>query len=167
MFDRRVPFVTVAEDERGARGGVLAVERPDDGADEGRFTAAELADEADGVARADRSREFRGDPIEREAIARFVRADAHREETLRQIAKRFAMVWRANDVMAGAVTGIFSAAGASLFEGFFLTNRFLSLGELGGALAGKITVIVIAGALLGGVVGLLIGAVLTPRPQTR
>jgi hypothetical protein len=73
---------------------------------------------------------------------------------------------RANDVLVGVITGVFSAVVAALFEAFFVTARFLSLGQHGG-LGSKIVFIAIVGALVGGLVGFFVGAFIKPRPLTR
>jgi hypothetical protein len=74
---------------------------------------------------------------------------------------------RANDVVIGVITGVFSAVVAALFEAFFVTARFLSIGQHGGGLGSKIVFIAIVGALVGGIVGFFVGAVIKPRPQPR
>jgi uncharacterized membrane protein YvlD (DUF360 family) len=76
------------------------------------------------------------------------------------------MYWRANDVLVGVITGVFSAVVAAVFEFFFVTSRFLSLGHSGG-LGSKIFFIAIVGAIVGGLIGFLVGAVIKPRAQTR
>ena len=75
------------------------------------------------------------------------------------------MTWRLNDVFVGVVTGVVSAVVASIFEAFFLTERFLSLGQHGGGLGSKIPFIAVVGALVGGLVGFFIGALIKPRSQ--
>jgi hypothetical protein len=82
-------------------------------------------------------------------------------------AKGLLMWWRANDVVVGVITGVFSAVVAALFEAFFVTARFLSLGQHGGGLGSKIFFIAIVGAIVGGIVGFFVGAVIKPRPQPR
>jgi gas vesicle protein len=77
------------------------------------------------------------------------------------------MWWRANDVLVGVFTGVIAAVVAALFEAFFVTARFLSLGQHGGGLGSKIFLIAIVGAVVGGMVGFLVGAVIKPRAQTR
>jgi gas vesicle protein len=77
------------------------------------------------------------------------------------------MWWRANDVLVGVFTGVIAAVVAALFEAFFVTARFLSLGQHGGGLGSKIFLIAIVGAVVGGLVGFLVGAVIKPRAQTR
>jgi hypothetical protein len=72
------------------------------------------------------------------------------------------MWWRANDVVVGVITGVIAAVVAALFEAFFVTARFLSLGQHGGGLGSKIFFIAIVG-----MVGFLVGAVIKPRAQTR
>jgi hypothetical protein len=77
------------------------------------------------------------------------------------------MWWRANDVLVGVITGVFSAVVAALFEAFFVTARFLSFGHNGGSLGSKIFFIAVVGAIVGGAVGFVVGAVIKPRPLTR
>jgi gas vesicle protein len=74
------------------------------------------------------------------------------------------MWWRANDVLVGVVTGIFSAVIASLLEAFFLTERVLSFGQHGGGIGSKLPFI---GMIVGGIIGFIMGAVVRPRPQPR
>ncbi len=77
------------------------------------------------------------------------------------------MRWIANDVLVGVITGVVAAVVAAVFEAFFVTERFLSLGQHGGGIGSKFLVIAIVGAVVGGVVGFFVGAVIKPRPQTR
>ena len=77
------------------------------------------------------------------------------------------MWWRANDVLVGVITGVCSAVVAALFEAFFVTTRFLSLGQHGGGVGSKWPIIAIVGAIVGGLVGFIVGAVIKPRPQLR
>ncbi|MBD5606702.1 MAG: hypothetical protein IAI48_16660 [Candidatus Eremiobacteraeota bacterium] len=67
----------------------------------------------------------------------------------------------------GVITGVVSAVVAALFEAFFVTARFLSLGQHGGGLGSKMLLIAMVGAVVGGLVGFFVGAVIKPRPQTR
>jgi hypothetical protein len=85
----------------------------------------------------------------------------------RQNAKSPVMQWRANDVLVGVITGVIVAVVAALFEAFFVTERFLSLGQHGGGLGSKVFFIAIVGAIVGGIVGFFVGAVIKPRPQMR
>ena len=94
-------------------------------------------------------------------------AEHQLKETTRESAKEPAMQWRANDVLVGVITGVFSAVIAALFEAFFVTMRFLSLGTQGGGLGSKMLFIAIIGAVVGGGVGFVVGAVIKPRAQSR
>ena len=67
-------------------------------------------------------------------------------------------------MVVGVITGVFSAVVAALFEAFFVTARFLSLGTHGGGLGSKILLIAVVGAVVGGIVGFCVGAVIKPRP---
>ena len=77
------------------------------------------------------------------------------------------MWWRANDVLVGVITGVCSAIVAALFEATFVVQRFLSLGQSGGGIGSKWLVIAAVGAIVGGVVGFLVSAVIKPKAQVR
>ena len=77
------------------------------------------------------------------------------------------MWWRADDVLVGIVTGVFSAVVAALFEASVVTARFLSFGEHGGSIGRKFLIIAILGAVVGGIVGFFVGAAINPRSQPR
>jgi hypothetical protein len=76
------------------------------------------------------------------------------------------MWWRANDVFVGVITGAFAAIIASALELFFVAEGVLSLGHAGGGFGSKILVIGLTGALVGGIVGFFLGALVKPRVQT-
>jgi len=166
VFDGWRPGVAVAKREGRTRCDVVAQQRPDDGANEGRLSAAELTDERHDVAVAERTRELGSDSFERRKIVSD-EGGFHGEELLCHIANPSAMWWRANDVLVGVVTGIFSAVIASLLEAFFLTERVLSFGQHGGGIGSKLPFIGIIGAIVGGIIGFIMGAVVRPRPQPR
>ncbi len=178
VLDGRVTGVTVAENEGGARDLVRGSERPRGRRDEGRFSAAEVPFEGDDVARSQRAGESFGSCNEGGEVGRFeplgpahavpfLRQHRFSEEVRRREAKALAMWWRANDVVVGVITGVFSAVVAALFEAFFVTSRFLSLGQHGGGIGSKLAFIAVVGAIVGGLVGFFVGAVIKPRPQTR
>ena len=179
MFDRSRPVVAVAEDERRARDGIGTAERSHRGRDESRLSRAEIAFERDDVARYERAREGRGDAFECGEIACRNAFSRRHDDTVRRAftgvaeevrtanAKGLVMWWRANDVVVGVITGVVSAVVAALFEAFFVTARFLSLGQHGGGLGSKILFIALVGAIVGGIVGFIVGAVIKPRPQPR
>ena len=73
------------------------------------------------------------------------------------------MVWRANDILVGFVTGLIVAAVAAGLEAYFITVRFLSFGQHGGGVGSKIGIIAIVGAILGAIVGFILGALIKPR----
>jgi hypothetical protein len=77
------------------------------------------------------------------------------------------MLWRANDVLVGVITGVITAVVAAVFEASFVTMRFLSLGHAGGSIGSKLPFIAILGAIVGGLCGFFIGAIIKPRPQIR
>jgi len=166
MFDHEIARVGMPERESRARHVVRAAERAHGGRDEGRFPGAEVARKRDDVTCAQRTREAGRKTLEcrRIEIARDLRS--HKELDLGS-ANADAMWWRANDVLVGIITGVFSAVVAALFEAFFVSQRFLSFGHYGGAVGSKLAVIAVIGAVVGGVVGFLVGTVIKPRSQPR
>jgi hypothetical protein len=77
------------------------------------------------------------------------------------------MWWRANDVLVGIVTGVFSAVVAALFEASIVTARFLSFDEPAPSIGSKLLFIAVIGAVAGGVVGFFVGSAITPRSLRR
>jgi len=77
------------------------------------------------------------------------------------------MQLRANDLVVGAITGVFAALAAAAFEVFFLTQRLLTLGKHGGGFGSKIFFIAIVGAVIGAIVGFILGGILKPRAPAR
>jgi hypothetical protein len=77
------------------------------------------------------------------------------------------MLWRANDVLVGVITGVIVAIIAGALEAYFITIRFLSFGQHGGAVGSKLGVLAIIGAIFGGLIGLIIGAIIKPRKAAR
>jgi hypothetical protein len=169
----------MAKHEGRARNIAGAPERSRNGRDERRLPGAEFPFECDHVARPERPGEVGGRAFEggkvgrRDALPGRHRHDAPEpvdrpaEELPACNAKGSVMWWRANDVVVGVITGVFSAVVAALFEAFFVTTRFLSLGQHGGGIGSKIFFIAIVGAIVGGIVGFFVGAVIKPRPQPR
>ncbi len=62
-----------------------------------------------------------------------------------------------SDVLVGIIAGAVCSVIAAAFETVVLTARFFTL-DVGGGLASRLFVIALAGALAGGVVGFLVGA---------
>ncbi len=62
-----------------------------------------------------------------------------------------------SDVLVGIIAGAVCSVIAAAFETAVLTARFFTL-DVGGGLASRLFVIALAGALTGGVVGFLVGA---------
>jgi hypothetical protein len=76
-------------------------------------------------------------------------------------------VLRANDVLVGIITGAIVAVVAALMEFWLVAMRFMSLGQHGGAFGSGLGIILITGAIVGGIVGFLLGAFVKPRQPTR
>jgi len=74
------------------------------------------------------------------------------------------MYGRADDVLIGVITGVFSAVIASLFEVFFVSERFFALGSRTG-MGSEVLFIASVGAIVGGSVGFAVGAMLKPRTR--
>ena len=77
-----------------------------------------------------------------------------------------AMFWRANDVVVGVVTGVVVAIVSASLEAIFVAVRFLSFGDHSGGLGGKLPVIALVGAIVGGLVGFALGALIKPREKS-
>jgi hypothetical protein len=157
----------MAENEGRTRGLLRAVERQHGGPHEGRLAGAQLARKRHDIARVQAAGEVRGDAskiVQRRGAAAF---EAHGEDTGNASAKEILVSWRANDVLVGVITGVFSAVIASAFEAAFVTLRIVTLGEHGGGLGSKLLFIAILGAIVGGIIGFFVGAVVKPRSQSR
>jgi len=68
-----------------------------------------------------------------------------------------------NDVLVGLVAGAVCSVIAAVFETAVLTARFFSLDHVGGGLGSKLVMIAIVGAIAGGCVGFLVGALFKQR----
>jgi membrane associated rhomboid family serine protease len=77
------------------------------------------------------------------------------------------MVWRANDVLVGVVTGVIVSLVAAGIELYFISIRVFSLGQHGGGLGSKFGIIAAIGAIFGGLVGLIMGALVRPKVRSR
>ena len=77
------------------------------------------------------------------------------------------MFWRANDVIVGVVTGVVVAVVAAALEAFFVAVRFLSFGAgAHGGLGEKLPLIAVVGAVVGGLTGFALGALIKPREKS-
>jgi hypothetical protein len=74
---------------------------------------------------------------------------------------------KANDVIVGVVTGAVVAIVAALMEFWLVAVRFMSLGQHGGGFGSGLGVIIIVGAVAGGLVGLLLSGLIKPRSPAR
>jgi len=70
---------------------------------------------------------------------------------------------RVSDVIVGVIAGAVCSVLAAGFEAFIVTLRFFSVGHLGGGIGSKFLIIALLGAIVGGLVGLGVGAVVKPR----
>lgn len=76
------------------------------------------------------------------------------------------MFWRTNDVIVGVVTGVVVAVVSASLEAIFVAVRFLSFGTHEGGLGAKLPVIALVGAIVGGLVGFGLGAIIKPREKS-
>jgi len=74
-----------------------------------------------------------------------------------------AVYLRVSDVLVGVIAGAVCSVLAAAFEAFIVTLRFFSVGHLGGGIGSKFLIIAVLGAVVGGLVGLGVGAVVKPR----
>jgi lipopolysaccharide export LptBFGC system permease protein LptF len=72
---------------------------------------------------------------------------------------------RVSDVLVGVVAGAVCSVLAAGFEAFIVTFRFISVGHVGGGLGSKVALIAFLGAIVGGIVGLAVGAIVKPRER--
>jgi hypothetical protein len=75
--------------------------------------------------------------------------------------------WRLNDIFVGVITGAVCSILAAVIEGFIATVRIFSFGHIGGAFGTQLLGIGLIGAVLGGMVGLFLGALVKSREMTR
>jgi len=74
---------------------------------------------------------------------------------------------RLNDVLVGVIAGAVCSVLAAGFEAFIVTLRFFSVGHLGGGIGSKFLIIALLGAIVGGGVGFIVGAIVKPRGAVR
>ena len=68
-----------------------------------------------------------------------------------------------SDVLVGIVAGAVCSVVAAAFEGSILMLRFFSLDRVGGGFGSKLLLIALVGAIAGGIVGFLVGALFKQR----
>jgi hypothetical protein len=76
-------------------------------------------------------------------------------------------MWRANDILVGAITGAVVALIAAGLESFLIAMRFMTFGAHGGGFGSGIGLIIVVGAVAGGIIGLILGAFIKPRTTPR
>ena len=76
------------------------------------------------------------------------------------------MVWRANDVLVGIITGVIVSTVAAALELYFISIRFFTLGAHGGGFGSKLGIIAVIGAVLGALIGLIMGGLIRPRVRS-
>jgi hypothetical protein len=72
---------------------------------------------------------------------------------------------RVSDVVVGIIAGAVCSVLAAGFEAFIVTLRFFSVGHLGGGIGSKFLIIALLGAVVGGLVGYVVGAFFKPRER--
>jgi len=68
-----------------------------------------------------------------------------------------------SDVLVGVFAGAVCSVIAAAFEASILTLRFFTLDKLGGGVGSKLLLIAAVGAVIGGLVGFLTGALFKQR----
>jgi hypothetical protein len=63
-----------------------------------------------------------------------------------------------SDVLVGIIAGAVCSVIAAAFEASILSFRFFSLETVGGGLGSRLLLIALVGAIAGGIVGFLVGA---------
>ena len=148
--------VTVTERERGACDGRLTSKTRDD-PHERRLPRAELPVDCDDVPRDEK----RGESARpRSTIARS-------QETVRRTGNARSVYWRLDDIVVGVITGAVCSVLAAVIEGFIATLRVFSFGRIGGGIGVELLSIALVGAILGGIVGIFLGALVTSREMSR
>jgi hypothetical protein len=163
VLDRGRSVIPLAEDECRTRDGyITAMQRANEGADEGGFTGAEFAGERQRVARA----EGRGEP----SSSRSERILVEKIEDVRGHAlpfdERIRVLVRASDVVVGIIAGAVCAVLSAAYEGGILALRFFSIDHLGGHFGNGFAILALAGAAIGGVVALGAGTLFRREPVT-
>jgi hypothetical protein len=78
-------------------------------------------------------------------------------------AERREVLLRLSDVVVGIIAGAVCSVLAAAFEAGILFARVFTIGRVGGGFGSGIVWIALSGALVGGVVGLLVGACFNRR----
>ncbi|MBV8074362.1 MAG: hypothetical protein JO140_02950 [Candidatus Eremiobacteraeota bacterium] len=76
------------------------------------------------------------------------------------------MILRLDDIVVGVISGAVCSVLAAIIEGFIASVRVFSFGRIG-AFGGELATIALVGALLGGLVGLFLGALVKTREVSR
>lgn len=74
-------------------------------------------------------------------------------------------MWRFSDIVVGMISGAVCSVLAGFIEGVAASVRVLSFGRIG-AYGTTLLMLALAGAVLGGIVGVFFGAVRKPRSST-
>ena len=77
------------------------------------------------------------------------------------------MYVRLDDILVGVITGAVCSVLAAVIEGFIATVRIFSFGRIGGAFGADLVGIGVIGAILGGMVGIFLGALVKSREMSR
>ncbi len=154
VLDRGCPGIALAEDESWARDGYIApMQRADEGSDKSRLTRAELARQAQRIART----QGRGEPDGSRAECSLVEKIEDVRGHALPFDERIKVLVRASDVIVGVIAGAVCAVLSAAFEGGILAFRFFSIEHLGDHFGGEFAVFALAGAAIGGLVALAAG----------
>jgi hypothetical protein len=126
------------------------MQRANQGSDKGRLARAELAGQAQRVARAQGCGEPDGGGAKRILVEKIEDVRGH----ALPFDERIKVLVRASDVIVGVIAGAVCAVLSAAFEGGILAFRFFSIDHLGGHFGGEFAVFALAGAAIGGLVAL-------------
>jgi hypothetical protein len=135
------------------------MERRNERANEGRLAGAEATREGDDVARTQARRQRGGRCGERVAVEKGENVRGH----ITFFDEENVVLVRLNDVVVGVIAGGVCAVVAAAFEAGIVALRFFSIGHLGSHFGTTVVILALAGATIGGIVGLSIRPLFAPR----
>ncbi len=70
---------------------------------------------------------------------------------------------RVAGILIGVVSGVISSIGAALVEAVFMTTRFVTLGKSGPSIGSGLLVVMVTGAIVGALTGVVLGNLLSRK----